>query len=206
MEFIDDHPVVSHRVRFRNRVEIADDQAGLVKDDMTVAWLVRTRCLPPQYHPVNGEDEERYRFNIQAVQHAVPLAGVMRDQALAYLEHGGHQGYVDFGVPRFKQDPMFDAEEFGADAAAHQLARLAEYLHEIGEFREDETALDAVRRLLERRFSPIDHDEPVALGEREPFPVPLGLDTGEVEVVGSIYPNGNRPASRTLIEDWFGPT
>jgi hypothetical protein len=191
MEFIDDHPVVAHRVRFRNRVEINDSQADLVKDDMVVAWLVRARCEPPQYHPVTKDAEERYRFNIQAVDSAVPLAGVLRDQALAYLEHGDQQGYLDFNVPRFSQEEMFDADEYGPGAAQHQLNQIAEYLAEIGEFHEGESALDAVRRLT----TPAEPE----IWVRE-SPLPLGQ--GEVEVVGSIY-GGRRPASRDLIEGAF---
>jgi hypothetical protein len=75
MEFIDDHPVVAHRVRFRGRADITDDQANLVRDNNTMVWLVRARCLPPQYHPISADGDERYRFNIQDIEGAIPLDG-----------------------------------------------------------------------------------------------------------------------------------
>jgi hypothetical protein len=199
VEFIDEHPVVAHRVRFRNRVDVAEAHGDLVKDDMVVLWLVRTRCEPPQYHPVTKDAEERYRLNIQAVDDALPLAGQLRDQAVAYLEHGGLQGYLDFNVPRFRQEEIFDANDYGPGAADHQLAQLAEYLNDIGEFRDNETPLDAVRRLLDHN-APTE-EPPVAFMPETP--VPLGLDTGEVEVLGSIY-GDHPPASRAIIEEAFG--
>lgn len=198
MEFIDDHPVVAHRVRFRNRVDVSEANSALVKDDMVVVWLMRTRCEPPQYHPVTRDAEERYRFNIQAVEDAVPLAGQLRDQGLAYIEHGGLQGYLDFNVPRFRQEEIFDANDYGPSAAEHQLAQLAEYLNEIGEFHEDETAVDAVRRVLEGRNQ--NGQNAKRPGPPPEIELPLGL--GEVENLGSIY--GDRtPASRALIEEAF---
>lgn len=200
MEFIDDHPVVAHRVRFRNRVEIGEDRAGLVKDDMIVVWLLRSRCEPPQYHPVTKDAEDRYRFNIQAVEHAVPLDGAVRDQALAYLEHGPDQSYLDLGVPRFRQEEIFDPTEYGPGAAEYQIAQLARYLHEIGELHEDETPVEAVRRLMERRTTLPVNEEALPF---TPDPVSVPLGPGEVEVIGSIY-GDRRPASQALIEEAFG--
>jgi hypothetical protein len=200
VEFIDDHPVVAHRVRFRNRVEIGEDRAGLVKDDMIVVWLVRSRCEPPQYHPVTKDAEERYRFNIQAVEQAVPLDGAVRDQALVYLEHGIDQSYLDFGAPRFRQEEIFDPNEYGPGAAEYQIAQLARYLHDIGELREEETPVEAVRRLMERRAETPVQEESLPFAP-EPRSVPLG--PGEVEVLGSIY-GDRRPASQALIEEAFG--
>lgn len=201
MEFIDDHPVVAHRVRFRNRVDIAETHGELVKDDMTVLWLVRTRCEPPQYHPITKDADERYRFNIQAVEDAIPLAGQIRDQGMAYLEHRGLQGYLDFNVPRFRQELLFEGEP-APTTAERQLAQLAEYLHEIGEFREDETATDAVTRLLSRRGTPVAVGEPTP-GTPDLVSQSLGLAPGEVEVLGSVY-GDHPPASRAIIEDAFG--
>jgi hypothetical protein len=197
VEFIDDHPVVTHRVRFRNRVDVAETHSGLVKDDMVVIWLVRTRCEPPQYHPVTKDSEERYRFNIQAVEDALPLAGVLRDQGIAYLEHGGLQGYLDLDVPRFRQEEIFDANDYGPSPAEHQLAQLAEYLNDIGEFRDDETPVEAVRRLIDTRREPDTEPAPTT----EPMTL-LGLDVGEVMRLGSIY-GDHPPASRAIIEKAF---
>ena len=202
MEFIDEHPVVAHRVRFRNRVDVSEAHADLVKDDMVVVWIMRTRCEPPQYHPVTKDAEERYRFNIQAVEAATPLAGVLRDQALAYLETGADQGYLDFNVPRFRQEEIFDPNQYGPGAAEHQLNQLAEYLHEIGELHEDDTPVEAVRRLVEGRTQDPSAKMPDERPLFPPTPEPLGL--GEVEVVGSIY-GDRRPASRDLIEGAFPP-
>lgn len=200
MEFIDDHPVVAHRVRFRNRVEIKEDHSGLVRDDKVVVWLVRARCEPPQYHPVTRDAEERYRFNIQAVEEALPLAGVVRQEAIAYLQHGGDQGILDLSVPRFRQEAAFDPDEYGPGAAEYQIAQLARYLHEIGELHEDETPVEAVRRLVERRVEPPVDESLFAPPVEVPFD--LKLD-GEVEVIGSVY-GDRRPASQAIIEEAFG--
>lgn len=201
MEFIDEHPVVAHRVRFRNRVDVSEAHADLVKDDMVVVWIMRTRCEPPQYHPVTKDAEERYRFNIQAVEAATPLAGALRDQALAYLETGADQGYLDLNVPRFRQEEIFDADEYGPSAAQHQLNQLAEYLSGIGQFQEGETPLEMIRRLLGPDVSDV---PPQRLDEHPMFSPPEPLGLGEVEIVGSIY-GDRRPASRDLIEGAFPP-
>lgn len=200
MEFIDDHPVVAHRVRFRNRVDVAEAHGNLVKDDMVVMWLVRTRCEPPQYHPVTKDAEERYRFNIQAVEAAVPLAAQNRDEAIAYLEHGGLQGYLDLNVPRFRQEPLIE-DESAPSIAERQLAQLADHLHQLGEFREDETPVDAVARLLARRREP----PAPSNGSTPHMPEPRGLNPGEVETLGSVY-GDSPPASRAIIEEAFGRT
>lgn len=149
MEFIDDHPVVSHRIRFKNRIDIDEDQARHVKDDRTIVWLVRARCLPPQYHPITADSDERYRINVQAVTEALPLDGEALAQAVAYLDHGGTQGTFNLDVPVFPEPDGQQVVPFRAD-------------------------------------------------------IPLALEVGEVEVVGSIYPDGHRPASRALIEEAFG--
>lgn len=203
MEFIDDHPVVSHQVRFKNRTDITAEQAQLVKDDLVVVWLVRARCQPPSYHPVGRDTAERYRFNVQAVEGAAPLDGDMRTQALAYLEHGPDQAYVEFGNPRFKQEDLFDAADYGPDAAEYQIAELARYLHDQGALDPDLSPVDNVRLLVEAL-----NDEPKVIPAiQQLFREPSLLDDntpGEVEVVGSIYSNGRRPASLEVLRKAFG--
>lgn len=199
MEFIDDHPVVSHQVSFKNRAEITDQQAKQVKDDMVVAWLVRTRCQPPSYHPVGRDSGERYRFNVQKVEDAVPLDGDLRAQALAYLEHGPDQGYVDFGNPRFQQDELFDG---GGDRDSKQvLSEIAEVLHRAGVLDESVALVENVGRLVGNRQVPPPRPEASEPVEHGPL-VPVGA--GEVERVGSIYRNGRRPASLDVLREAFG--
>jgi hypothetical protein len=94
MEFIDDHPVVSHRVRFQGRGEIDAHEAELARDGDTVVWLVKATCAPPSYHPTGKDAEDRYRFNIQQVIDVKPLDGELRDQAIAYLDHGSEQAFL----------------------------------------------------------------------------------------------------------------
>jgi hypothetical protein len=109
VEFIDDHPVVAHRVRFANRIDITDNQSRLVKDDQVTVWLMRARCQPPQYHPIAPESDERYRFNVQRVVDAIPLEGEALTQAVAYLDHGGTQGTLNLNVPVHPDPPgLFD--------------------------------------------------------------------------------------------------
>lgn len=134
MEFIDDHPVTSHRVRFRDRVEIGEADAEHVRDGAVVVWLVKARCQPPSYHPTKRDGEERFRFNIQKVEEAVVLHGVLGESALAYLADPSEtQGYLGFEAPRYPElprapeptyepiefaeapEPRGDREEFGWD-------------------------------------------------------------------------------------------
>lgn len=204
MEFIDDHPVVSHQIGFKNRTEISDREAQLVKDDMVVVWLVRSRCLPPSYHPVGRDGDERYRFNVQKVVDAAPLDGEVRAQAIAYLEHGPHQGFVDFGNPRVQPPELLDVKEYAPDAAEQQLAELARYLHELDFLNTELTPVENVRRLVEHLQTPFDGEfqrdfEPV---NRDLAAVPAG--PGEVQIVGSLYPNGRRPASVDILRQAFG--
>jgi hypothetical protein len=194
VEFIDDHPVVAHRVRFRNRVDVAEAHSDLVKDDMVVVWLMRTRCEPPQYHPVTKDAEERYRFNIQNVQGAVPLEGQLRDQALAYIEHGNAQGYLDLEVPKHPE-ALFDPSEYGPGAAENQIAEFTKYLDEIGELRDDETPVEALRRIVEGDQGAERHELPPQ--------IELPLSPGDVETLGSIY-GDHPPPSRAIIEQAFG--
>lgn len=151
MECIDDHPVVNHRIRFRGRADITEDQAPLVRDGHTVIWLVRTRCRPPQYHPVTADSDDRYRFNIQDVEAVVPLDGETRNQALAFLDHHGiAQGYLSLEVPRHPEMPLepdLDLDRDLSDALAFLEARNAR--------RAGETLLDVLTRLLGPAAEPV---------------------------------------------------
>lgn len=189
MECIDDHPVVNHRVRFRGRADITEDQAPLVRDGHIVVWLVRTRCRPPQYHPVTADSDDRYRFNIQDVEAVVPLDGEPRNQALAYLDHHPHaQGYLHLEIPRHPEtslDPDLDLDRDLSDALA--------YLEAHNVRRPGETLLDVLTRILEPPPEP------------QPAPAPLPAPSGQdVEVVGSVYRNGRPGATQAILEEQFG--
>lgn len=191
MECIDGHPVVNHRVRFRGRADITEDDAQSVRDGQTVIWLVRSRCRPPQYHPVTADSDDRYRFNEQDVEVVIPLAGETRNQALAYLDHHGTaQGYLSFDIPRH---PSLDLEQTRADLGLDRdLDDALAYLDAHNARRPGETLVDVLRRLLEP--------------EPEPGPVPLPLPPpGDgVEVVGSVYRNGHPGATQAILEEQFG--
>lgn len=202
MEFIDDHPVVAHRVRFTRRADIDESQAGHVRDGQSIVWLVRAECLPPSYHPISRGSDDRYRFNVQRVESAIPLQGESLDSAAAYLDHQDlDQGYLNFGRPRYPDN------EPGS-----QLDELVAYLHELGAYREDDTPLSAVQRLVEQRRPEPTGTLPVLFPSSVPEPVmevypedPLASDGhNEIEVVGSIYRNG---ASKTqsILEEAFPP-
>lgn len=122
-----------------------------------MVWLVKARCLPPQYHPTAKGAEERYRFNIQEVTTVTPLSGTMREEAIAYMDHGIDQSFCSESrefAPRF---PFQD----GFAPCAQEAHELAEYLHEIGELQENETLTSALRRLLERRIT-VDNRVPIS--------------------------------------------
>jgi hypothetical protein len=189
MECIDDHPVVSHRVRFRGRADITETQAPLVRDGHTVIWLVRARCCPPQYHPVTADSDDRYRFNIQDVEVVVPLDGDTRNQALAYLDHHGTaQGYLSFDVPRHPD--ALSLEQIEADLSLDRdLDDALAFLEAHNARRAGESLLDVLRRLLE--------PEPAA----EPAPASSGEG---VEVVGSVYRSGHPGATQAILEEQFG--
>lgn len=171
MEFIDEKPVVAHVIRFRNRAAITETSARLVRDGDTVVWLVRARCQPPSYGPAAGDENDRCRLNVQVVEEAIPLDGAEREAALALLDHGNHQGYLDFGG-RHDDPALFDATDFGPGAPA-ELHRLRGLLAD--ELRDGESVVDAVQRLL--------NTTPPT--ETPPPPRPLPEHDG-VEVVGSV--------------------
>lgn len=103
LELIDGNPVVSHVVRFKDRTEISERDAEAVKDGAVVVWIVRTRCQPPSYHHTTKDSDDRYRFNIQAVEAAAVLHGELRDGALAYLDDPA-QGRFVFDAPTYGPD------------------------------------------------------------------------------------------------------
>jgi hypothetical protein len=106
MEFIDDHPVTSHRVRFKDRVEISETDAQHVRDGAVVVWIVKARCQPPSYHPAGRDSDNRYRFNLQQVETATVLTGDLREGALAYIDDPTqNQGRLRFKAPVFPELP-----------------------------------------------------------------------------------------------------
>lgn len=118
MEFIDDHPVVSHSVRFTDRTEIAEADAPHVRDGAEMVWIVQAACQPPSYHPVTKGSEERYRYNLQRVERAVVLTGALRESAIAYLDDPEQrQGYLAFEAPRYSGEDTEKTEPdwHGAD-------------------------------------------------------------------------------------------
>jgi hypothetical protein len=173
MEFIDNHPVVAHRVRFTDRTEITDQDAHLVRDGSTVVWIVQASCQPPSYHPTGKDSEDRYRFNIQKVHRAAVLTGVVREQAMAYLaDPSQRQGYFGFEAPRYSGDEDVEPEPYDADVHMPQ-GDLP--LFELGE------------------LYPADKAEPVGFLDHE----------DSVEVVGSIYrPGHESPTQKLLRETW----
>jgi hypothetical protein len=110
-EFIDGNPVLSHVVRFKDRTEITDTDANTVKDGEVILWIVRTRCQPPSYHPIEKDGDERYRYNIQEVQAAAVLHGDLRDGAIAYLDDPTQrQGRFVFTAPTHAGEPLNQAD------------------------------------------------------------------------------------------------
>lgn len=207
MEYIDDHAVIRYQVRFRDRIEIPEDQAANVRDGNIMVWLVRTECLPPSYHPVTKDSEDRYRFNIQAVHAAVPLKGPQREAGLVFLESGSDQGYLAFEAPSYSENGLHDP------LAQHdELEEIAKVLATHGIVPADgETLGRCLDRVLPAvRFPDRDPDpdpqptdgpeyhEDHAAWDRRQFPDGTG-----VEVVGSIYSNG-KSKDRQLIEEAFG--
>lgn len=105
-ELIDGNPVVSHIVRFKDRVTITDTDAEAVRDGAVVVWIVRTVCQPPSYHPIKKDSDERYRFNIQDVKSAAVLHDELREGALAYLDDPTQaQGRLVFDAPIYNGEP-----------------------------------------------------------------------------------------------------
>lgn len=105
MELIDGNPVVRHVVRFKDRTQISENDATHVRDGAVLVWLVKARCEPPSYHPLEKDSDNRYRFNVQVVQAATVLAGKLRDGALAYLDDPTQdQGHLVFDHPIFPED------------------------------------------------------------------------------------------------------
>lgn len=181
MEYIDDHPVVSYQIRFKNRADISEADAAHLKDGNLVVWLVRTVCEPPSYQTTTKDSPDRRRFNVQAVEEAVPLEGELRSQAVAYLEHGGDQGFINFDVPQYPED------------VGNELAEIRALLAERDVLQSGESPVDCLRRVLP---TPV-----FALQDRNDV-APLGSDDPSVEVVGSIYPGG-KSRDRQLIEEMF---
>lgn len=128
MELIDGHPVVEHQIRFRLRTIIDERFADQVRDGETMVWVVRALCKPPQYYPLGKEADERYKLAVQDVEAAAPLAGEARTSAIEYLDGASDQLVLPF---------------HGEDEATELRGHLAD----IGELRDGERLVDAVRRL-----------------------------------------------------------
>lgn len=190
MEFIDGHAVTRYSVRFRNRSEITEAEADVVKDGNIICWLVRARCQPPAYTPVAKDEEDRLRLSVQDVQTAVPLTGNLRDSALTYLEHGADQLYVtETGEAAFPFNEWLDKP---AD-----IQRLVLFLQERG-LLGDEDPIDTVIGLLADLPLPAERRATTAGLDELPNTVdvpsaylndPTDMPGNEVEVVGSIYRN-----------------
>lgn len=196
MEFIDDHPVTSHRVRFQGRAEITEIDAGHVKDGNVMAWLVRTRCQPPQYHPLARDADDRYRFNIQAVETAMPLTGSARDAALIRLNRGQPQLWDIEDQP--------DATLEDPDDLHREVAALRDYLAELGELHEGERLVNAVTRVVEQRSGTV-----MGVGRVEDPAFAMAAQRvsdpdSDVEVVGSIYRNDRKSDLQALLNEQFG--
>lgn len=196
MEFIDGHAVIAHQVRFRLRTDISERYVDAVRDGDTIVWLVRSRCLPPQYFPTAKDSDDRYKLAVQDVENAVPLTGAQREAALSYLDHGSDQLLLPFDPPQPNDE----------------IAELHAWLADIGDLREGESVLQTFQRLfaarpetkeapeqnvlpdsdylaaVERATAVLREGEPAAPVAVEPDPFP----TNDVEVVGSIYRDGRR--------------
>jgi hypothetical protein len=167
VEFIDENPVVAYRARFFGRVEISERAALMLRDNHVVHWLVRTRCLPPSYHAVARDSPERYRFNVQEVDVAVPLSGELRRQSARLLEDGALESFE-----------------------ASEIDDLRSYLAEIGELHEGEPAATAVRRIFEARFEP---RRPAPAPAPEPLVAAVHGEDDDIEVIAGPY----RPERRS---------
>lgn len=210
MEFIDGHPVVDCRVRFRLRTTVDDEHVGAVRDGDTIIWVVRALCLPPQYYPLSKDAEERYKLAIQDVDVAVPLTGESRQAAIAFLDGSRDQ----LTLP-------FDQESI-APSESGELAELRLLLDELGGVYDDETLADAVRRLTAppQDTEPADAEDiadenyvaalalaTAVLHEPEDEPEaaqhPINAPEHDVEIVGSIY-RGGRSKLVDLLDEKFG--
>jgi hypothetical protein len=197
MEFIDSHPVTSHRIRFQGRTEISELDAAHVKDGNTMAWLVRAKCQPPQYYPTVRDSEDRYRFNIQSVEMAMPLVGEARDAALIRLNRGQPELWQE-ATPEIEA-----ALPVPVDAEEHlEVVALRDYLAELGELHEGERLVNAVRRLIERRPAMAQRIEDPAFAEAAARPRAYEPDS-DVEVVGTLYRPGRKSDLQSLL-DQFG--
>lgn len=212
MEYIDEHAVVSYRIRFRDRAEISEEHAATIRDGAIMAWLVRAECLPPSYHAVTRDSEDRYRFNIQAVQDVLPLVGEQREAALVYLASGGDQGYLAFDAPRLSEAGLYDPRQHRD--AERELTAVRHALSARGLLKPEESMAECLERILPA----VDVAAPAVSSDPEPAPsdgpeyhedhaawqrrqLPEFESRG-VEVVGSIYAHG-KSDDRRLIEEAF---
>jgi hypothetical protein len=215
VEFIDGHPVTDCRVRFRLRAIVEAEHADAVRDGDVIIWVVRARCLPPQYFEVTKDSDERYKLAIQDVEDAVPLTGESRAAAIAFLDGGRDQLTLPFDAP---DEPIESSE----------VAELRLLLDDLGGIGDGETLADAVARLthlderaptgaerhLDSRLSDDEyaaayaratavlHTDDDPAGGARPTEPPVD---GDVEVIGSIY-RGGRSELAALLNEKFGDT
>lgn len=114
MEFIDEHPVISHRIRFADRSDIDDADAVHVRDGAVILWIVEAVCQPPSY---SKDGDGRCRFNVQKVKRAGVITGDARDAAFAWLDNP-QQGRLVFEAPTYPE-PVLEPEP---EPVAHQEA------------------------------------------------------------------------------------
>lgn len=229
MEFIDGHPVTETKVRFRQRAVVPHHEADRVKDSEVILWLVKARCLPPQYYPVAKDADDRYKLAIQEVEAVAPLDGPARESAIAYLDHGPDQTYIAEHPPALPFDAALAASDRPTGNEVDEVEELRELLAGIGQQRPGERLAATVRRLLwdevqriittdaaplelqpateehlaamRRATAVLNEDPPPSRKpERQRPDIPLVTD-GDTEIVGRVYRRSNL---HDMLDNAFG--
>lgn len=111
MEEQDHIAVTEYQARFAGTFEV-DPSFG---DDLYLkkvcVWLVAASTGKFEV-TARKDGDDAVRKNIQAVEDAIPLTGVLRDQAIIYLSHGGSNGAVDFGTPTESEIEMDRLQQY----------------------------------------------------------------------------------------------
>ena len=110
MEFIDDLPVIAHRVGFNGRIEVEPEDYRHVRDSHTVIWLVEAVCGPPRYAASGRDSVDRVRFNPQRLVRARILSGAQQHDAVAFLDDPNQGRFVLSDGPVFPDDVTPDPE------------------------------------------------------------------------------------------------
>lgn len=203
MENIDGRPVVSHRVRFRDRAVVPERYRDLVRDGERIVWLVRATCKPPSYHVI--DDADRYRLNIQVVEDAIPLDGTDRETAIALLDHDGTAQGLFVDVPAYRGEEK---------SAQETLDELRTWLDGLGASRDDETLLATIQRLTGNQAmgadSVVQYPQPfeVTVTPEPAFtsqydPTPVRMDAGSTERIGRLHDQGHRGETSALLDEVF---